>query len=98
VLTGDGGGKVPAAAQPVRGRSRVAHALLNSRFRGLVPGMSVHPVEVNGGPGALYLDAQGRLIAVVGLDIAGGQIRAINSIANPDKLTHLEPVSGGRGA
>ena len=98
VLTGDGGGKVPAATQPVRGRSRVAHALLKSRFRGLDPGMSVHRVEVNGGPGALYLDAHRRLIAVVGLDIAGGQITAINSIANPDKLAHLEPVSSGHGA
>jgi RNA polymerase sigma-70 factor (TIGR02957 family) len=93
VLTGDGGGKVPAAALPLRGRSRVAHALVNSRFRGLVPGMSMRPVEVNGGPGAIYLDAQGSLIAVVGLDIADGQIRSINSIANPDKLTHLEPVT-----
>jgi hypothetical protein len=68
-------------------------SLVNSRFRGLVPGMSMRPVEVNGGPGAVYLDAQGSLIAVVGLDIADGQIGSINSIANPDKLTHLEPVT-----
>jgi hypothetical protein len=26
------------------------------------------------------------------LDIAGGQIRDISSIVNPDKLTHLGPV------
>ena len=55
--------------------------------------MSLHPVEVNGGPGALYLDAQKRLIAVGALNIAvGGQITGINVIANPDKLTHLGPV------
>jgi RNA polymerase sigma-70 factor, ECF subfamily len=43
-------------------------------------------------PGALYLDAQDRLVAVLALDIAGGQITSIGAIANPDKLTHLGPV------
>jgi RNA polymerase sigma-70 factor (ECF subfamily) len=49
--------------------------------------------EVNGQPGALALDAQGRLVAVVGLDIADGQIQTIHSIANPDKLRHFDRVS-----
>jgi RNA polymerase sigma factor (sigma-70 family) len=63
------------------------------RRAALVPGWSLRPVEINGGPGALYLDPQQRLIAVVALDIAGGQITSINSIVNPDKLTHLGPVA-----
>ena len=58
--------------------------------------MSLRLVEVNGGPGALYLDAQQRLIGVVALDIAGGQITSISSIVNPDKLTHLGPVGDFR--
>jgi RNA polymerase sigma-70 factor (ECF subfamily) len=91
-LTGDGGGKVPALARSLRGRSRVARALINSLLSGRVPGVSVRLVEVNGGPGALYLDAQQRLIAVAALDIAGGQITSISSIVNPDKLAHLGPV------
>ena len=53
----------------------------------------MRPVEVNGGPGALYLDAQQRLIGVLALDIAGGQITSISAIVNPDKLTHLGPVA-----
>jgi hypothetical protein len=53
----------------------------------------MRPVEVNGGPGARYVDAQERLIAVVGLEIADGQITSISSIVNPDKLTHLGPVA-----
>ena len=57
-----------------------------------MPGVSLRPVEVNGGPGALYLDAQERLIAVVALEIAGAEVRGISSIVNPDKLTHLGPV------
>jgi RNA polymerase sigma-70 factor (TIGR02957 family) len=91
-LTGDGGGKVPALARSLRGRSTVAHTLINSVLSARVPGVSLRRVEVNGGTGALYLDAQQRLIAVVALDIAGGQITSINSIVNPDKLTHLGPV------
>jgi RNA polymerase sigma-70 factor (TIGR02957 family) len=92
-LTGDGGGKVPALAHALRGRTRVARTLA-SWFRPTAPavGVSSRPVEVNGGAGALYLDAQQRLIAVVALDIAGGQITGINAIVNPDKLAHLGPV------
>jgi RNA polymerase sigma-70 factor (ECF subfamily) len=92
-LTGDGGGKVPALARPLRGRSRVARMLINSLiFGSRPPGLSLRQVEVNDGPGALVLDAQQRLIGVLALDIAGGQIRSISSIVNPDKLTHLGPV------
>jgi Sigma-70, region 4 len=92
-LTGDGGGKVPALARTLRGRSRVARTLIDwARLGARVPGVSARPVEVNGGPGALWLDAQQRLIAVIALEIAGGQITGIHAIVNPDKLTHLGPV------
>jgi RNA polymerase sigma-70 factor (TIGR02957 family) len=90
-LTGDGGGKAPALARTLHGRSRVARLLINSVVARL-PEVSLRLAEVNGGPGALYLDAQQRLIGVVALDIAGGQITSINSIVNPDKLAHLGPV------
>ena len=93
-LTGDGGGKVPALARSLRGRNRVARTLINwVRLSARLPGVSVRVVEVNGGPGALYLDAQQRLIGVLALDIAGGQITSISSIVNPDKLTHLGPLA-----
>jgi RNA polymerase sigma-70 factor (TIGR02957 family) len=92
-LTGDGGGKVPALVRSLRGRTRVARMLIDwARLAARAPGRSLRPVEVNGGPGALYLDAQQRLIAVVALDIAGGQITSISAIVNPDKLAHLGPV------
>jgi RNA polymerase sigma-70 factor (ECF subfamily) len=96
-LTGDGGGKVPALARSLRGRDRVARTLINwIRLAARLPGVSLRPVEVNGGPGALYLDAQQRLIGVLALDIVGGQITSISSIVNPDKLTHLGPVADFR--
>lgn len=93
-LTGDGGGKVPALARSLHGRNRVARTLINwVRLAARLPGVSLRPVEVNGGPGALYLDAHQRLIAVLALDIADGQITGISSIVNPDKLTHLGPTA-----
>jgi RNA polymerase sigma factor (sigma-70 family) len=92
-LTGDDGGKAPALARSLRGRNRVALTLINSSiFGSRIPGVSLRPVEVNDGPGALVLDGQQRLIGVMALEIAGGRIRSISAIVNPDKLTHLGPV------
>jgi RNA polymerase sigma-70 factor (TIGR02957 family) len=90
-MTGDGGGKVPAITEPLRGRSRVAHMLVNSLIARR-PDTSLRLVQVNGGPGALYLDAQERLISVMALEIGDGQITNIRSVVNPDKLAHLGPV------
>jgi RNA polymerase sigma-70 factor (ECF subfamily) len=94
-LTGDGGGKVPTLARTLLGRNRVARTLINGirQLARRLPGTSLRLVEVNGGPGALFLDSQQRLIGVWALDIAGGQITSISSIVNPDKLSHLGPVA-----
>jgi RNA polymerase sigma-70 factor (ECF subfamily) len=86
----DGGGKVPAAARPVIGRVRVARTLLAGMSVLARRGARLEVSEVNGQPGAVALDAQGRLVGVVALDIAEGQIQTLHSIANPDKLQHLE--------
>jgi RNA polymerase sigma-70 factor (ECF subfamily) len=94
VLTGDGGGKVPALARSMVGRARVARMLIQG-FRAIAgfPGVSIRPVEVNGGPGALFLDGQEHLIGVMALDVADGQVTGVRSIVNPDKLAHLGPVA-----
>jgi RNA polymerase sigma factor (sigma-70 family) len=89
-LTADGGGKVPALARSLRGRSRVARAVVS--YLASVAGVSWRRVEVNGGPGLLYLDGQERLIGVVALDIVAGRITSISSVVNPDKLAHLGPL------
>ncbi|MGB0094881.1 MAG: RNA polymerase sigma-70 factor [Solirubrobacteraceae bacterium] len=92
-LTGDGGGKVPALARTLTGRSRVASTLISWLYPDTrIPGVSRRLVEVNGGAGAVFRDPQGRLISVWALDIANGQIRGISSIVNPDKLRHLGQV------
>jgi RNA polymerase sigma-70 factor (ECF subfamily) len=94
VLTGDGGGKVPALARSIRGRARVARTLTNwVKLGSRVPGGRIRPSEVNGAPGALLLDGEDRLIAVWALDISDEQIQGISSIVNPEKLAHLGPVA-----
>ncbi len=92
-LTGDGGGKVPALARTLHGRSRVASTLAAwARVRIRATGITMRPVEINGGPGALILDSEERLIAVWAIGIAGAQVTSVHSVVNPDKLGHLGPV------
>jgi RNA polymerase sigma-70 factor (TIGR02957 family) len=97
VLRGDGGGKVPALARALHGRTRVARTLRAwGRQVVQIGGVTVRQVEVNGQPGALLLDTDGGLISVMALDIADGQIHGVASIVNPEKLAHLGPVSDMR--
>ena len=68
-----------------------------ARLHTLLGGFTPRREEVNGQPGALFFDGEGRLISVVILDVADGQIQGVSAIANPDKLGHLGPV-GDLGA
>ena len=97
MLSGDGGGKVPALARALRGRTRVARALMTwAKWGTRIPGASIKPVEVNGAPGALLLDGEQRLIGVWALEISAGEITALRSVVNPEKLGHLGPVADVR--
>jgi RNA polymerase sigma-70 factor, ECF subfamily len=92
VVYGDGGGKAPAIVRPLYGREQVARLFRQIRsFSQRLGVRSVRFAEVNGQPGALYLDADGRPVLVVSLGIADDQVQTIHSITNPDKLRHLTP-------
>jgi RNA polymerase sigma-70 factor (TIGR02957 family) len=94
VLHGDGGGKAPALAHPVHGRVKVARTLLAwFRAAARIGGVTLRSAEVNGQPGALLLDPEGRLVTVLAVDVADGKVQAIRSIVNPDKLRHLGPTA-----
>ncbi len=94
VLRGDGGGKAPAIARAIHGRARVARTLIAGLRAGArFGGFTLRREEVNGQPGALFVDRDGRLAGVMVLDVAEGQIQAVSSIVNPDKLRHLGPVA-----
>jgi RNA polymerase sigma-70 factor (ECF subfamily) len=92
-MVGDGGGKAWAAARPFHGPLQVARFMLGLARRGPKMGASVELTWVNGQPGAVTHDAEGRVINVFALDIADGKVQAVRSIINPDKLHHLGPVS-----
>jgi RNA polymerase sigma-70 factor (TIGR02957 family) len=96
-LHGDGGGKVPALTRPINGRQRVARALSAGMSALARLGVRLLVTEVNGQPGAMAFDSQDRLVGVIGLGIADGQIQTIHSIVNPDKLRHFDRV-GDLGA
>ena len=93
VFYGDGGGKATAVAHPLLGRDRVARFLAGLFTKGRTLGVRVRSVTVNAQPGAMFFDAEDRLISVFALDIAGGAVQAIRSVINPDKLRHLGPLS-----
>src|SRR5436190_9401981 len=97
VLHGDGGGKVPALARSLHGRSRVARTLRNWARQGArIPGVVLRELEVNGQPGAVALDGEGRVISVMALEISGGEVTGVSSIVNPEKLGHIGPVANMR--
>jgi RNA polymerase sigma-70 factor (ECF subfamily) len=94
VLRGDGGGKVPALARSLHGRSRVARTLRNWARQGArMPGVAMRQAEVNGRPGIVVTDGEGRVVSVMALEIADGRVTAVSSIVNPDKLAHLGEVA-----
>jgi RNA polymerase sigma-70 factor (ECF subfamily) len=94
VLHGDGGGKAPTIARAIHGRARVARTLIAGlRAATRAGGFTLRREEVNGQPGGLFFDREGRVAGVMILDVADGQIQDVSSIVNPDKLRHLGPVA-----
>ena len=93
VMHGDGGGKAQAIGQPLRGKVAVARLVAGIFRRGRQLDASVRLAWVNGQPGAVGYDGEGRVVAVFALDVADGLVRTIRSVVNPDKLSHIGPVS-----
>ena len=93
VFYGDGGGKGPATTVPIYGRERVARLLRGlGRRAGQLVG-TVRPAQVNGQPGVISFDGDGKLFGVLAFDVLDGQVLAIRSVVNPDKLRHLGATS-----
>ncbi|CAM5472496.1 nuclear transport factor 2 family protein [Streptomyces tanashiensis] len=92
VFHGDGGGKARAPGEPQTDPRRIVRLLVGG-LRKVGNRRSLHPAQVDGRPGAVLRDAEGRVASVLELDIADGVVRTIRSVSNPDKLTHLGPVS-----
>jgi RNA polymerase sigma-70 factor (ECF subfamily) len=88
VLHSDGGGKAVAVPNEVRGADNVARGILGSLKRLLPQALIRKLAQINGEPGLVnYLD--GKPHSVLTIDAAGGRIRAIYVVTNPEKLSHL---------
>lgn len=89
----DSGGRSPRLAGSVVGAQKVA-ALLAAVFPGFFrAGITLEPRELNGHPGAIFRDRDGRVTNTWTLDVLGGRIQTIRSMNNPDKLGHVGPVA-----
>jgi len=103
VAYGDGGGNGPSLPRPINGRDKVLRLLTAVSHAAREFDLHFEQVPVNGQPGALFLDADRRLLNVLALDILDGTIQAVRAVVNPDKLHHLgqlitadHPLRGGR--
>ncbi|MGW5353086.1 RNA polymerase sigma-70 factor [Streptomyces sp. NPDC004031] len=92
-MVADGGGKGPNFFTPVVGVARVARVLaaLAESFTALGAGLEPH--RLNGQPGAIFRDREGRVINTWTLDVLDGRVQAIRTVVNPDKLGHVGPVA-----
>jgi RNA polymerase sigma-70 factor, ECF subfamily len=92
-IVADSGGKAPALARSIIGAEKVARVLA-SVFPWLVRiDVTVQSHQVNGQPGAIFRDRDGKVLTTLALDIRDGQIQTIRSVSNPDKLGHVGPVA-----
>jgi RNA polymerase sigma-70 factor (TIGR02957 family) len=92
-VVGDGGGKAPQLAKAVVGGENVAR-VLGTFFPQLVRiDVTFEQHEVNGQPGAIFRDRDGKILHTLVLDVLDGQIQTIRTVSNPDKLGHIGPVA-----
>jgi RNA polymerase sigma-70 factor (TIGR02957 family) len=89
VFTGDGGGVGRGLPKPVYGAPKVSRLLAAFGREGHSLGARLELTRINGQPGTLNFDDEGRLINVFVFEIAGGVVQAVRSIINPHKLAHL---------
>ncbi len=93
---GDGGGGAPSWPWPIFGRDRVARLLASLGTQARELGLSLRRTEINGQPGAMFIDPDGRLVNVVTVDIADGLVHTVRSVINREKLRHLGPLADVR--
>ena len=91
-LWSDGGGKTRAALRPIHGADKVAR-FFSGILRKAPPGLVVRRALVNGRPGFVGYFEDGRPQSVTTFDVAGGRIRAVRLVVNPEKLQNVPRMS-----
>jgi RNA polymerase sigma-70 factor, ECF subfamily len=92
-IVGDSGGKAPQWGGGIFGAENVGRLLATMVPAFIRIGVVVEPHQVNGQPGAIFRDRDGKVVNTLALDILNGRIQAIRAVINPDKLGHVGPVA-----
>ena len=92
-LVSDSGGKDPQWGAGIFGAENVARVLAAFAAPFARIGGVVEPHQVNGQPGAIFRDRDGKVVNTWALDILDGRVQAIRTVINPDKLGHVGPVA-----
>ncbi len=83
----DGGGKVLALRNIIRGLDRALRLFAGVRRKNATSPTLLHTAVIDGLPGYVSIDRG--LVQTTALDIRDGKIAAIYIVRNPDKLRHL---------
>ena len=90
VLHADGGGKVNANLNPVKGLAKAVALIMGVRRKWPPPaGTTVRLARINGCPG-LVLAVDGKVFQTMALEIEAGRIAAVYTVRNPEKLAGLD--------
>ncbi|MFF9277964.1 RNA polymerase sigma-70 factor [Streptomyces griseosporeus] len=93
-MVGDGGGKAPQASmEPLVGLETVASLLVAFFPRLPLVEVTFERHDVNGQPGAVFKDRDGRVVSTLTVDILDGRVQTIRTVTNPEKLGHVGPVA-----
>jgi len=79
-----------ASATEIRGAQAVAEQAI-AGLRGRGPSVVIRPALVNGAIGRVVLD-DGQPVAVMGFTVSEGRIAAIDILADPERLSELDPA------
>jgi RNA polymerase sigma-70 factor (ECF subfamily) len=94
VFYSDGGGRAPALPRPVHGRERVIRLAQGRLAQGEGLGVvEMSMATINGQPGAVLFNADGRPVVAVTVDVADDLVQTVRAITNPDKLRHLGKIA-----
>ena len=92
-LVADSGGKAPQWGKGAFGADDVARVLTAFLpWLGEIQ-VSIEEHELNGQPGAIFRDREGRVLNTWTVDVLDGRIQAIRTVLNPEKLGHVGPVA-----
>jgi RNA polymerase sigma-70 factor, ECF subfamily len=94
----DGGGKARATQLPIYGAEKVARLWATVADPARSGPYDLRAVDVNGQPGAVATAPDGSVIGVLTLEVAGGRVRSVWAVVNPDKLTRVPAGGAGQPA